>query len=142
NRVAHVLLGTDDPVRGAFAVDPWGTVPITYGLLDDLRASCLAADEVPIALLRWTAGEGLVFVDRWAVRRRVTQLDSAPRWPLLVAERVETDGEAAFLQFQDQIDELRASAGGAASPPAALAASDAFAYLPPVGILPVAGPGS
>jgi hypothetical protein len=142
NRVAHLLLGSDDPVRAAFAADPAGIVPLTYGLLDDLRTSCLGPDEVPLALLRWTGSDGLVFVDRWAVRRRITSLDEAPRWPLLAADRVASDGEASFLQFQDQVDELRDTSAGVASPPSALAAADAFAFLPPVGILPLADVGS
>jgi hypothetical protein len=142
NRVAHLMFGTDDPARSAFAADSWGAVPAGWGMLDALRASCLGADEVPLALLHWTGADGLVFVDRWAVRRRPTRLDEAPRWPLLVPDRVAADGEASFLQFQDQVDELRSSAGGSGSPPAALAAADAFAFLPPVGILPVGGQGS
>lgn len=142
NRVAHLMLGTDDPARAAFAANPWGSAPQAWGLLDDLRASCLGGDEVPLALLRWTGGDGLVFVDRWAARRRLTRLDETSRWSLLVPDRIAADGEASFLQFQDQVDELRSSTPTAGSPPAALAAADAFAFLPPAGILPVTGPGS
>jgi hypothetical protein len=141
NRVAHLMYGTGDPARAAFAANPWGAVPVSYGLLDDLRASCLGPDEVPLALLHWTGSAGLLYVDRWAVRRRVTRLDEALRWPLIAADRVLADGEASFLQFQDQIEELR-DATGASSPPSALAATGAFAFLPPVGIIPIAGDGS
>src|SRR5207248_3320284 len=84
-------------------------------------AGCLGDDEVPLALLHWTGTAGLIYVDRWAVRRRVTRLDEAPRWPLLTADRVLAEGEASFLQFQDQVDDLRAATSGASppSPPAA-----------------------
>lgn len=141
NRVAHLMLGTADPARAAFDANPWGAVPLAYGMLDDLRAGCLADDEVPLALLHWTGTAGLVYVDRWAVRRRVTRLDETPRWPLLAADRLLAEGEASFMQFQDQVDELRAATSGS-SPPSALAAADVFAFLPPVGILPIGGAGS
>ena len=147
NQVAHLMFGTGDPTRSAFAANPWGVVPFGYGLLDALRASCLGPDEVPLALVRWTGSGGLVFVDRWAVRRRTTRLDAAVRWPLLLSDRLLAEAEASFLQFQDQVEDMRSGTATAtgASPPAAtsaLAASDAFAFLPPVGILPVAGVGS
>jgi hypothetical protein len=145
NRVAHLMLGTGDPVLDAFAGDPWGAIVQRWGMLDALRAGgCLPPEEVPLALLRWTGAGGLVFVDRWSVRRRLTRGDVSQRWPLLLSDRLGATAEAVFHQFQDQVDELRVQATAAvtASPPdstSAIRAVDRFAFLPPAGILPVVG---
>jgi hypothetical protein len=148
SRVAHLMFGSGDPVLGAFAGDPWGAIVQRWGMLDALRAGgCLPAEDVPLALLRWTGAEGLVFVDLWSVRRRLVRPDVSARWPLLLSDRLPAVGEAVFHQFQDQVDELRVQGAAAvtASPPdalSAIAAADRFAFLPPAGILPVAGPTS
>jgi hypothetical protein len=49
-----------------------------------------------------------------------------------VADRRDADGQARFLQFQDQIDQI--AAGGTAD---RTMAANTFGFLPPVGFLPV-----
>lgn len=136
NRIAHLMFGTVDPARLSEMIDPFSHGSSTYGLLDLLPANCVGDDCVPLALLRWTA-EGVVFLDRWAVRRRIAAPIAADRWPTLIGERHRAEAEAMFLQFEDQIEDLLA-----ASPaPASVAASSYFAFLPPAGIVPVATTG-
>jgi hypothetical protein len=136
NRLAHLMLGTADPRRRAFASDPLGAQVGEYGLLDDLRAaSCFDDEHVPLAVLVWTAADGIRFVDGWAARRRIVAPASSTRFATLVGDRRQAEAEAAFLQFQAQVAELVA-AGGALTAGAAAR----FRYLPPVGIVPIAGP--
>jgi hypothetical protein len=139
NRLAHAMLGTDDPRRAAFASDPLGAPVGSYGLLDDLRAAgCFDDEHVPLAVLVWTAAAGIRFVDLWAARRRIVEPAPDTRFATLAGDRREAEGEAAFLQFQAHVADLMA--GQAGRLPAV--AADAFEYLPPVGIVPIAGPGS
>lgn len=106
-----------------------------YGLLDRLTAAgTLTACDMPLALLYWT-GSGVQFVDRWSVCRRLT-----PHTALLnglLNQRRQTEGEAAFLQFQAHIAHLsRASIPQAQLTP--LQAANYFRYLPAAGIIPLA----
>jgi hypothetical protein len=99
-----------------------------------LRVSGAATDcDVPIALLHWTAAEGITFVDMWAVRRRPVRRSADARWPFLLGDRIDAEAEATFLQFQEQIDDIAASGEDAS----AIAAIDRFDYLPPLGLLPL-----
>lgn len=150
--VAHLMFGTADPARTAFRRNPFGPRTGTYGLLDRLRAETLAADEVPLASLAWTPKDGIRFVDLWSVRRRPhrrlevervpegrPQLAAAQR-PALHSDRARADAEAVLLQFEHHVEDLRRRAG---EPPLeTLVAREAFAFLPPAGLLPLKGPGS
>jgi hypothetical protein len=138
NRVAHLMFGTADPRRSRLERDPFGSAPSGYGLLDDLRPACLHDDEVPLALVAWTPGVGIRFVDRWSVRRRVTRGSASTAWPELAGDRRRAEGEAVFLQFQE---ELRALAVDATGSPATIAATDRFRHLPAAGLLPLATTG-
>jgi hypothetical protein len=138
NRLAYRCFGATDDEVVAFMANPFGPVVTRYGLLDDLRPDCLKDDEVPLALIFWTAADGLKFVDLWSVRRRITRRSADTDWPLLVSDRRAAEGEAMFLQFQDQIEEMRVKETGLS----AVVATDRFDYLPPVGLLPVKGTGS
>ena len=139
NRLAHAMAGTADPARIRADADPFGSRTRADGLLGQLvSAGCLGADEVPLAALRWTAGQGIRFVDRWAVRRRITATEPYDRTPGYVAQSVRADAEALFCQFQDQVAETLLNAGTAS----AVRAADRFAYLPPVGLVPITGAGS
>jgi hypothetical protein len=114
--------------------DPMGPTPNAYGLVDSLRAAGAMTDcDVPIGLLHWTASEGITFVDMWSVRRRPTRRGEDTRWPLLFGDRVDSEAEATFLQFQEHIDDIVASGEDAS----AIVAADRFAYLPPLGMLPL-----
>ncbi|MFE2879320.1 hypothetical protein ACFXG6_25435 [Streptomyces roseus] len=136
NRLAHLMFGTSDPRRSRLERDPFGAGAGPYGLLDDLRETSLCADEVPLACVLWTPGPGVRFVDQWSVRRRVVRGSASAAWSDAVGERLPAEGEAAFLQFQDELADLAAGSAGA---PAALAARDRFRHLPAAGLVPLAG---
>ncbi len=73
NNLAHQCFGTGTSGFLGLALDPFGSVPDQYGLIDDLRAGFLTDCDVPLALLVWTADDGVRFVDMWSVRRRITR---------------------------------------------------------------------
>jgi hypothetical protein len=139
NRLAHLLLGTGDARRKAFERNPLGPRHDTYGLLDDLRAAgCLDARQVPLAVLAWNAAAGIRFVDLWAVRRRIVAPACERLLPTLTGDRRRAEAEAVFAQFQAQIDDMLA----AGAPLGGVTAAERFTFLPPVGVVPIAGPGS
>jgi hypothetical protein len=108
-----------------------------FGVADALRSKQVLTDcEVPLAVLFWTA-DGLQFVDMWAVRRRVVRSSLIEDLPLWVGDRRISEAEAMFLQFQDQLNDLRENEPDLT----AVMAGDHFVYLPPVGLLPAYGVG-
>jgi hypothetical protein len=133
NRVAHLCFGTGDPKVNNFISNPFGSIVKGYGLLDDLRPDCLTDAEVPLAVIYWTVAEGIKFVDRWAVRRRLTRPSADAAWPLLIADRRAAEGEAMFLQFQEQVQDVILGEKN----PESIIATQRFDYLPPVGVLPL-----
>ena len=150
NRVAHLMLGTDDPARTRFRFDPLGPRLTSYGRLDEmLAAGLLTTGEVPLAALAWTESLGIGFVDLWSVRRRLTRhaetdvvpsgLESqaaVPR-PPIAGDRARSEAEALRLQFERQLEDMRARI--ALEP---LAAATVFDHLPAAGLLPLARGGS
>ena len=130
NRVAYRFFGTAEPRRANVARDPLGPTVEAHGLLDDLGAHCLQTGEVPLALVHWTASAGLVFVDRWPVRRHLTHATAATDRPLLTGEQPTAEAEAMMGQFQDHADDLRRTGN-----PTTLEARTAFDILPPVGFV-------
>ncbi|MFN7765708.1 MAG: hypothetical protein ACK5WR_04200 [Planctomycetaceae bacterium] len=131
---ARACLGLDDPLDLTPLIDPQGPAA-PPGLVTRLRmANQITACEVPLAVLGWDAAAGLVFVDRWAVRRRPTRPALGTLWGTLLDDHQRTRSEALFLQFQEQAAELLALL----KDPAALHVSQVFGHLPPVGFLPVA----
>ena len=145
NLVAHVCLGTEP--LATFPVDPFalritddgGTEPALadYGALDALvDADSLTDCDVPLALYYWR-GNALLFADNWSVRRRLAPPATADAWPTLSGGRRRAEAEAALFQFQEQVTALVIGA----SNPTALRALDCFAWLPPTGIVPLAGGG-
>jgi hypothetical protein len=132
NRVAYRMFDPDAVAR--LWSDPFGAPLDRYGLLDELRPDHLRDDEVPLALIGWKAGEGITFIDHWSVRRRVTRRGAGDRLAPLTGDRLLAEGEARFLQFQDQLDDLRVTGAAIET----LDARTRFAQLPPVGFLPLA----
>lgn len=134
NWLAHLCLGTaerDELVRNLLSPQPpFGA----YGAADALRGQGRLSDcDVPLALLFWPRS-GVRFVDNWAERRRITSSDYAP-WAGLIGDRLRAEGEAAFLQFQEQVAFLtRASV--LRPQLLTIRARDYFRYLPAVGIIP------
>jgi hypothetical protein len=120
--------------------DNWRDAPFDmsgnqFGVVDALRSQQLLTNcDVPVALLFWTA-DGLQFVDMWAVRRRISRSAATHDWPLLVGDRRISEAEAMFLQFQDQLSNIRGNEANLTS----VVAGDRFVYLPPVGLLPLTG---
>jgi hypothetical protein len=138
NVVAHRAYGTGDARRDGFLATPFGQPVGGYGLLDDLRLTILRSEEVPLALVLWTAEDGILFVDLWSVRRRATRPPADARFPTLLGDRVLAEAEARLLQFEQQAEEAVLSG----VPLDEAAASTLFAFLPPIGLLPVRGAGS
>jgi hypothetical protein len=137
NHLAHLMFGTADPRRDSSLPDPFGDDDSRYGFLDDLRPNCLRDEQVPLAVLHWTPGQGIAFLDMWSVRRRPTRLSTGSSWSGLVADRRLSESEAMFQQFQEQLDDLLRK-----EPGAVLArATERFTFLPPAGLLPLSGSG-
>lgn len=130
NAVAYLCFGATD-----VQTDPFGAPLGGYGLLDSLSPDTLTDWDVPLAVVHWTAHDGITFVDQWSVRRRVATLGSGDRLPLLLSARRAAEAEAMLLQFQDQVEDLRATS----SSPESIVATDYFRHLPPIGILPLTG---
>lgn len=137
--LAHWCLGTVE-IAG-FPEAHFGAGPPPegwiYGPLDRLRAlepgepSRIAACEVPLALLFWQSG-GIALLDRWSVRRRPAPPPASAPWAPHTGTRRMAEAEAAFLHFQEHLEEM----GAAGLDPRAAAAEDLFAFLPPGGYVP------
>lgn len=130
NRLAYLFFATD--ALAAETSNPFVQPVLTYGLLDTLRTQTLTDDEVPLATIGWTVDDGIEFVDLWSVRRRLTRATAEGHWASLTADRRSAEGEAMFLQFQNQLADL---AGGVA--PDTLRCVDEFTHLPPAGLIPL-----
>ncbi|WP_329314743.1 hypothetical protein [Streptomyces sp. NBC_01262] len=129
NLTAHWCFGTEQLVN--LPVYPFSFDP-AYSGFDRLDPADLTDLDVPLAVFRWT-GQSVVDLDNWSARRRITTPDPVPsEWSAAVADRRDADGQARFLQFQDQIDQI--AAGGTAD---RTMAANTFGFLPPVGFLPV-----
>jgi hypothetical protein len=133
NHLAYRCFGLNDNTVTSFVANPFGPVVTKYGLMDELRPNCLQDNEVPLALIFWTVTNGIEFVDMWSVRRRIIRLSTDNDWALLTTDRRMAEGEAMFLQFQDQIEEMRLQGQNLKS----IIGITRFDKLPPVGILPV-----
>lgn len=137
NLVAYKCFGVTD--WAANVSDPFGTTASVHGLVDQLRtAQTITGCEVPLAVLYWTAVGGIVFVDMWAVRRPLVSRDLLEMWAPGAGRRRAVDGLAMFLQFQEQIEAL-IQANSSQSVLGLIDATQYFRYLPPAGILPIAG---
>ena len=128
NLVAYKCFGVTD--WAANVTDPFGTSTSTeHGLIDQLRAAnTITGCEVPLAVLYWTATDGVVFVDMWAVRRALVSRDLLDAWAPGAGRRRTAEGLAMFLQFQQQVNDLLQSAPGVN--PLSVKVTDFFRYLP------------
>lgn len=115
------------PHQRAAHVAP-GTAP-ALNLIDDMRDRGLAKCDVPLALVYLTTSDGIRFVDRWAVRRRIASGIAAPGWAAWLGEPLDATAQAQLAQFQEQLDDIpEGSLTG-------LQAAAWFAWLPPAGVL-------
>jgi hypothetical protein len=148
NRLAYRCFGIE--AREASAIDPWRVDAPRYGLIDELRDVGLDDRDVPLALIYWTA-DGLQFVDMWAVRRKLLAPDALSgfaftRDPLkgddlssfafIARRRRLVEAHAMCAQFEQHLADVLASS----TYPATVLATQFFRYLPPFGIVPLAGP--
>lgn len=138
NLVAYKCFGVD--AAKSFVSDPFDAEVNQYGLLDGLRPNLLTDCDVPLAVLFWTANDGIKFIDNWPVRRRLTASAASAKWSLVVGDRRASEAEAMFSQFQDQIEDIRLNETNPATL-AAIAASQRFGFLPPAGLLPITDAG-
>jgi hypothetical protein len=125
NHLAHFCFGSDrldDLARSGFTEPvPWRGIE---GLAD------LTACDLPLAVFDWD-GAALTFVDRWSARRRPVRPSAAVELAPVVGDDRTAEGEARFLQFQDQLAGLLATPAGSS-----VRAADVFPRLPPVGLVP------
>ncbi len=120
---------------------PFSSTPETYGLLDQLRPNRLTDCDVPLAVLLWSATEGIKFVDAWAVRRRLIEPSPADEWNLDVGDRRRSEADATLLQFQDQLEAIQIAAALGGTPSGQIEGDQYFTFLPPAGFLPTGANG-
>jgi hypothetical protein len=131
NFIAYKCFGVAD--ISPFIADPFGSDIKKWGLLDDLRPNQLTDCEVPLAVLFWTDDDGINFIDMWSVRRRITKPRTASAWITLNSDRRCAEAEAMFLQFQDQLQDLRTQQPSLAT----IDAKTYFNFLPSIGFVPI-----
>lgn len=133
NLLAHWCFGTAQ--LAALGVNPFNFNPAYRGL-DQLATTDLTSCDLPLCVFYWNAGT-ITFLDNWSVRRRTTRPDvSGAPWSAAVADQRSADGEARFLQFQDQVVDLMTTGASGNT----VTADVSFGMLPPVGFLPVTIP--
>lgn len=144
NLLAHVCLGTPNALaesatlydilrKGAQREEASQTDPVDV-LRERTRAEDVGLeDAVPIGLLYW-ARDRVLFVDVWAVRRRVhRRYAHTSAWS---PDRRRARGEAAFSQFQAHLGSLI----GPTTEPDAIERIEAlsfFSFLPSAGVIPI-----
>ena len=137
NLVAYEFFDTAISSKGTLT-NPFDPPLSGSGVLDSLRGQGLSDCDVPLAFIFWSAGKGIEFVDMWAVRRGLTEHSYTTRPSIPFSARRLSESQAMCLQFQDQIEDMRTTETDLAS----LTVSQRFKFLPPIGLLPVIGPGS
>lgn len=138
NRLAYRCFGVADPKVATYFHDPFAATLQGYGLIDELRGVSLTDCEVPLAVLYWTAAKGIEFVDLWSARRRLEPQSAAGSWAPFVNQRRQSEAEAMFLQFEEQLRTIRLTESNLNT----IVASQRFDYLPPVGLLPLNNSGA
>lgn len=126
NLLAHFCFGSatqDDLAMSAF------TEPLPWRGIDGLPE--VTPCDVLLGVFDWD-GAVLKFVDRWSARRRTVRSSATVALAAVVGDERTADGEARFLQFQDQLDGLTSTAAGLS-----MRALDVFPVLPPAGLVPI-----
>lgn len=118
-----------------FFTDPLNVSLEDYGLIDEMRGQTLADGDVPLAIINWTSA-GIRFVEMWAVRRRITRSSNYGRWNFLTGDRRQSETEAMYYQFAEQIQDIRTNETDLHL----ISALSRFNYLPPAGLLPLKTP--
>jgi len=138
NTVAYECFGTIVDTA-ALVSDPFNASWDRTGLLDLMRRKKIGIGDcdLPLAVIYWTL-EGIQYIDMWSVRRRLTKPPGSHSWPLLFSDRRVSETDAMIQQFQDEIEAIFTTGSGLEN----IQAADRFTFLPPVGLLPIRGPGS
>ena len=133
NLVAYQCFGVPGMTSNDFVQNALTQTPApNYGVEALVPTGYLTTSDVPLAIIEWNP-TGLGFVDQWSVRRRLTKSCANTFWEPLIGDRRLAEGEAMFLQFQDQIADMLDSKLLLSR----VVANEQFAYLPPVGFLPL-----
>jgi hypothetical protein len=130
NLLAHWFYGSQE-ITGLMR-DPL-QFPAAYTGFSDIAADDFTLCDLPLAVFFW-ANNQIRFIDQWAVRRRLIHPYPSAKWAANISDQRLAEGQARFLQFQEQAADLQAEYGPQTD---TLRAVDHFGYLPPVGILPV-----
>jgi hypothetical protein len=130
NLLAHWFFGSQE-ITGLMR-DPL-QFPAAYTGFSNIAADDFTHCNLPLAVFFWTNNQ-IRFIDQWAVRRRLVHPYPATKWAANISDQRLAEGQARFLQFQEQAANLQAEFGPQTD---TLRAVDHFGYLPPVGILPV-----
>ncbi|MFM7100253.1 MAG: hypothetical protein ACKO3N_03680, partial [Verrucomicrobiota bacterium] len=80
HRLALRCLGLTEPSLLRHHANPAVAPPTDYGLSGNLGRGRLVDREVPLALVYWNGPGALAFLDRWAVRRRITHPPTGDAW--------------------------------------------------------------
>lgn len=130
NYVAYKFFGIDE--MKSFYKNPLGFSLESYGLIDKMRKSSLSKNDVPLAVINWTA-TGIKFVDIWAVRRSLDRPNLTENRLEFLNERRVFETKSMMSQFANQIEDIEAERGNLQN----IEATDYFNYLPPAGLLPI-----
>lgn len=115
----------------SFLIDPLRMPASGPGPLQALTNDAITDCDVPLAVVR--VERAITFVDLWSVRRRPTPRSAAPAWSRVIDSQRQAEGEAMFLQFQDQVAMLAAPKGHIGG----VVVGEKFDLLPAAGVLPV-----
>jgi hypothetical protein len=134
NLLAHACFGSPalgGEVTDALELDLGQPGESGWGLLDSMRRRGDLTDcDVPLAVVVLTSS-GLRFVDMWPARRRLLDAGAISKWQGVASPRRIAEGEAAFLQFQSQLEVVKTLGA-----PASVTANSYFDVLPAGGWLP------
>lgn len=130
NLLAHWFYGSGKIMN--LMRDPF-KFPANYTGFSQISAEDFTECDLPLAVFYWANNE-IVFIDQWAVRRRLVHPYPAAKWAANLSDQRQAEGQARFLQFQEHIADLQSQFGNQTD---TIRAVDRFAYLPPVGLLPV-----
>jgi hypothetical protein len=129
NLLAHWCFGSQGLER--LALDPFSFRLADYLNLHPLNVAGLTECDLPLAVFTWT-GTGLDILDNWPARRRMTHTYPGTAWDAALSDVRVAEGQARFLQFQEQLEYVQAT-----DKPPQVPAGKYFRYLPPVGYLPI-----
>ena len=142
NLLAHACFGTDalnryftdrdEPVGETGRLAGWGA-------LDAMRYLRHLTDcDVPLGIVVLKETIGLSLLDVWSVRRKLMDATAIDTWRAVAGPRRVAEGEAAFLQFQAQLDVVK-NLNPSATP--SIDAKTYFDFLPAGGWLPTGAGG-